>query len=71
MTEEQEIGWWVVVMGGRMRVEWGGKKNPFHSSPEGPRYVEAAGRGEQVNWNAEIIAYACSDLYNKLQLEEK
>ncbi len=26
MSEEQEIDWWVVVMGGRVREEWDGKK---------------------------------------------
>lgn len=34
--------------------------------------MEAAGRGEQVHGNSEIIAYACcSDFYSKLWLEEK
>lgn len=70
MSEEQEM-----VGGGgdgRVRVEWGGKNISFCSSPEGTRYVEAVGRGEQVHGNSEIIAYAwCSDSYSKLWLEEK
>lgn len=46
-------------MGGRVRVEWGGKNISSVLPPEGPRYVEAAGRREQVHGNSEIIAYAC------------
>lgn len=50
----------------------GWQEYQFSSTPEGSRYVEAVGKGEQVHGNSEIIAYACnSDLYSMLWLEEK
>lgn len=41
------------------RVEWGGNTISSILYPEGSRYLEAEGRGEQVHGNSGIIAYAC------------
>lgn len=60
--------WWLVGGWG-----WGGwQECQLHSNPEGSRYVEAVGKGEQVHGNSEIVAYACKpDRYRILWLEEK
>lgn len=55
MSEGQEM----VGGGNGLRVERGGNNISLSLYPEGFRYVEAVGRGEQMHGNSEIIAYAC------------
>lgn len=47
------------VKGGRRGWNGGGNAISSILYPEGSRYLEAEGRGEQVHGNSGIIAYAC------------
>lgn len=49
----------MVLMGmGESAGGEGWQEYQLHSSPQGPRYVEAAGRGEQVHGNSQVVAYS-------------